>query len=137
MKGLLKEIRSRKVETVRFSFADQHGILRSKSIAAAEVPTALKSGVGFPSSLLAKDTSNKTVFPVFTPGAGLGMPEFEGAADAVMVADPASFRVLPWAHRTVWLLCDLNFPNAKPVPFATRARPAPSPRRRSTAPSEL
>jgi len=121
MKELLKEIRSRKVETVRFSFADQHGILRSKSITAAEVPAALKNGVGFPSSLLAKDTSNKTVFPVFTPGAGLGMPEFEGAADAVMVADPASFRVLPWAHKTGWLLCDLRFPNGKPIPFDTRA----------------
>ncbi len=121
MKALLKEIKDRKVETVRFSFADQHGILRSKSIAAAEVPAALKTGVGFPSSLLAKDTSCKTVFPVFTPGAGLAMPEFEGAADAVMVADPASFRVLPWAHRTGWLLCDLKFPNGKPVPFDTRA----------------
>ncbi len=121
MKELLKEIKSRGIETVRFSFADQHGILRSKSIAAAEVPSALKNGVGFPSSLLAKDTSNKTVFPVFTPGAGLGMPEFEGAADAVMVADPATFRVLPWAHKTGWLLCDLKFPNGKPVPFDTRA----------------
>jgi glutamine synthetase len=120
MKELLKEIRGKRIETVRFSFADQHGILRSKSIAAAEVPAALKNGVGFPSSLLAKDTSNKTVFPVFTPGAGLGMPEFEGAADAVMIADPATFHVLPWAHRTGWLLCDLKFPNGKPVPFDTR-----------------
>jgi glutamine synthetase len=120
MKGVLKEMKARGIETVRFSFADQHGILRSKSIAAAEVPAALKSGVRFPSSLLAKDTSNKTVFPVFTPGAGLGMPEFEGAADAVMVADPASFRVLPWAHKTGWLLCDLKFPSGKPVPFDTR-----------------
>ena len=91
MKEVLDELKRRKIETVRFSFADQHGILRSKSIAAAEVPAALKNGVGFPSSLLAKDTSCKTVFPVFTPGAGLGMPELEGAADAVMVADPATF----------------------------------------------
>lgn len=121
MKELLKEIKSKEIETVRFSFADQHGILRSKSIAAAEVPAALKSGVGFPSSLLAKDTSNKTVFPVFTPGAGLGMPELEGAADAVMVADTTTFRVLPWAHKTGWLLCDLRFPGGKPVPFDTRA----------------
>jgi glutamine synthetase len=121
MKELLKEVKSRKLETVRFSFADQHGILRSKSIAAAEVPAALKNGVGFPSSLLAKDTSCKTVFPVFTPGAGLGMPEFEGAADAVMVADPSTFRVLPWAHKTGWVLCDLRFPNGKPVPFDTRS----------------
>jgi glutamine synthetase len=121
MKEILGEIRKRGIETVRFAFADQHGLLRSKSIAAAEVASALKNGVGFPSSLLAKDTSNKTVFPVFTPGAGLGMPELEGAADALMVADPSTFRVLPWAHKTGWLLCDLRFPNGRPVPFDTRA----------------
>ena len=117
---LLKEIEARGIETVRFSFADQHGLLRSKSIAAAEVPAALKDGVGFPSSLLAKDTSNKTVFPVFTPGAGLGMPEFESAADARMVADAATWRVLPWAPKTGWLLCDLQFPDGRPVPFDSR-----------------
>ena len=38
MKELLREITDRGIETVRFSFADQHGLLRSKSIAAAEVP---------------------------------------------------------------------------------------------------
>ena len=121
MRELLKEIKRKGIETVRFSFADQHGILRGKSIAAAEVPWALKHGVGFPSSLLAKDTSCKTVFPVFTPGAGLGMPELEGAADAVMVADPSTWRILPWAPKTGWLLCDLRFPGGKPVPFDTRA----------------
>ena len=118
--NILKEIEAHGLETVRFSFADQHGLLRSKSIAAAEVPAALKDGVGFPSSLLAKDTSNKTVFPVFTPGAGLGMPEFESAADARMVADAGTFRVLPWAPKTGWVLCDLQFPGGKPVPFDTR-----------------
>ena len=121
MKRVLEAIKQHGIETVRFSFADQHGILRSKSLAAAEVPAALKSGVGFPSSLLAKDTSNKTVFPVFTPGAGMGMPELEGAADALMFADPSTFRVLPWAPRTGWLLCDLRFPSGRPVPFDTRA----------------
>jgi len=121
MKEILKEIKGRGIETVRFSFADQHGILRSKSIAAAEVPAALRLGVGFPSSLLAKDTSNKTVFPVFAArGAGLGVPEMEGAADALMLADPSTWRVLPWAPKTGWLLCDLRFPNGRPVPFDTR-----------------
>jgi len=118
--NILKEIESGGIEIVRFSFVDLHGLLRSKSIAAAEVAAALENGVGFPSSLLAKDTSNKTVFPVFTPGAGLGMPEFESAADALMFADTSTWRVLPWAPKTGWLLCDLKFPNGKPVPFDTR-----------------
>jgi glutamine synthetase len=38
----------------------------------------------------------------------------------LMVADPLSFRVLPWASATGWLLCDLYFADGRPVPFATR-----------------
>jgi glutamine synthetase len=38
--------------------------------------------------MLAKDTSHRTVFPVFTAGGGFGMREMEGAADVLMVADP-------------------------------------------------
>lgn len=120
VKDLLKEVASRGLEAVRFAFADQHGLLRSKTIAAAELAAVMKSGVGFPSSLLAKDTSNKTVFPVFTAGAGFGIPELENAADAVMVPDVETFRVLPWVAKTGWVLCDLKFTNGKPVPFDTR-----------------
>ena len=72
-------------------------------------------------TLLAKDTSHRSVFPVFTAGGGFGMAEMEGGADFVMVADPATFRVLPWASNTGWLLCDIYFGNGKPVPFSTRA----------------
>ena len=115
-----KEVERLGIETVRFAFADQHGLLRSKSIAAAEIGTALERGVGFPSSLLLKDTSNKSVFPVFTADAGVGVPELSGAADALMVADPSTWRVLPWAPRTGWLLCDLRYTNGKPIPFDTR-----------------
>lgn len=122
MTDIVKEVADQGLETVRFVFADQHGLLRGKSIAAAEVGSALKSGVGFPSSLLMKDTSGKTVFPVFTTGAGFGIPELEGAADAFMFADPATFRVLPWTPKTGWVLCDLKFNNGKPVPFDTRGQ---------------
>lgn len=115
-----KEVEQLGIETVRFAFADQHGLLRGKSIAAASVGAALEHGVGFPSSLLLKDTSNRTVFPVFTTDAGIGTPELSGAADALMIADPATWRVLPWAPKTGWLLCDLRYSNGKPVPFDTR-----------------
>jgi glutamine synthetase len=84
------------------------------------VGAALENGVGFPSSLLLKDTSNKSVFPVFTAGRGCRRPELSGAADALMVADPSTWRVLPWAPKTGWLLCDLRYANGKPVPFDTR-----------------
>jgi glutamine synthetase len=48
------------------------------------------------------------------------MPEMEGGADFVMIADPTTFRVLPWAPQTGWVLCDIYFGNGKPVPFSTR-----------------
>jgi glutamine synthetase len=108
------------VETVRFSFADQHGLLRGKTIVAAEVVSALRSGCTITSTLLGKDTSHRTVFPIFTAGGGFGMPQMQGGADFIIVADPTTFRVLPWSEKTGWVLCDLYFPDGAPVPFSTR-----------------
>jgi len=108
------------LEVVRFSFPDQHGILRGKTLVATEAIGALRNGCTITSTLIAKDTSHRTVFPVFTPGGGFGMREMEGGADLLMVADPTTFRVLPWAAKTGWVLCDLYFPDGAPVPFATR-----------------
>jgi len=113
-------IRAQKIDVVRLSFADQHGILRGKTVVAAEAANAMRNGVGCTSTLLLKDTSHRTVFPVFTAGGGLGMPELQGAADILMVADPTTFRCLPWAPHTGWLLCDLYFADGRPVPFCTR-----------------
>jgi glutamine synthetase len=108
------------LKAVRFSFADQHGVLRGKTLAVAEVPAALERGVTVTSTLLLKDTSHRTVFPAFTPGGGVGMAEMQGAADLLMMADPSTFRVLPWAPETGWVLCELAFQDGKPVPFCTR-----------------
>lgn len=108
------------VDSVRLSFADQHGLLRGKTLIANEARNAMANGCGVTSTLLAKDTSHRTVFPVFTAGGGFNMPEMEGAADVLMIADPTTYRVLPWAPRTGWMLCDLYFADGRPVPFATR-----------------
>jgi glutamine synthetase len=116
-----REIKRRKLEVIRFAFCDQHGVLRGKTLVAAEAAKAMRSGVTMTSTLLAKDTSHRTVFAVFSAGGGMGLDEMEGAGNFVMVADPATFRVLPWANNTGWVLCDIYFPNGKPVPFSTRA----------------
>jgi glutamine synthetase len=121
----VQEIKKHKLELVRFSFADQHGVLRGKTVLAQEAPALMTSGVTMTTTLLAKDTAHKTAYPVFTPGGGFGMAEMEGAADFVMIADPATLRILPWtggegAPNTGWFLCDIYFTNGKPVPFSTR-----------------
>jgi glutamine synthetase len=115
-----KEIEERKLDLVRFSFPDQHGVLRGKTVVAAEAAKLMRNGVSMTTTLLAKDTSHKTVFPVFTPGGGFAMPEMQGAGDFLLIADPSTFRVLPWAPNTGWMMCDIYFPNGKPVPFSTR-----------------
>jgi glutamine synthetase len=119
-KRLRRLAEEKKLETIRLSFPDQHGILRGKTMVANEALASLESGCSITTTLLAKDTSHRTVFPVFTSGGGFGMKEMEGAADIVMVPDPATFRVLPWSPTTGWLLCDLHFADGRPVPFATR-----------------
>ncbi|HEU5177146.1 MAG TPA: glutamine synthetase family protein [Burkholderiales bacterium] len=108
------------IKAVRFSFADQHGVLRGKTLSATAAEAAMERGVTVTSTLLLKDTSHRTVFPAFTPGGGIGMPEMQGAADILMVPDPSTFRVLPWAPDTGWFLCDLRFPDGRSVPFSTR-----------------
>jgi len=119
-KRLAAIVEEKKLETIRLSFADQHGILRGKTLIARDAIASLESGCGVTTSLLAKDTSHKTVFPVFTAGGGFDMKEMEGAADALMVPDPTTFRVLPWSPTSGWVLCDLYFGNGAPVPFSTR-----------------
>jgi glutamine synthetase len=123
--AVAQAIKKNKLELVRFSFADQHGVLRGKTVMAADAPAMMRSGVTMTTTLLAKDTAHKTAYPVFTRGGGFDMAEMQGAGDFVMVADPATFRVLPWssnsgAPNTGWLLCDIFFTNGKPVPFSTR-----------------
>ncbi|MGH8690759.1 MAG: glutamine synthetase family protein [Burkholderiales bacterium] len=108
------------LKSVRFSFADQHGVLRGKTLTAAAAEEAMERGVTVTSTLLLKDSSHRTVFPAFTPGGGVGIPEMQGAADIRMVPDASTFRVLPWAPDTGWVLCDLRFPSGLAVPFSTR-----------------
>lgn len=117
---MLATLAQRGLQTVRFAFADQHGLLRGKTLVVGEAETALGSGVGVTTTLLAKDTAHRTVFPVFSAGGGFGLREMQGAADMLMIADPTTFRVLPWAPGTGWVLCELYFHDGRPVPFDTR-----------------
>ncbi|WP_027016984.1 glutamine synthetase family protein [Comamonas composti] len=115
-----RRIEAEQLELVRFAFADQHGVLRGKTLVASEAISALHSGVNMTSTLLAKDTSHKTVFPVFSAGGGFDFDGMQGGADFTMVADPATFRVLPWARKTGWLLCDTYLADGSPSPLGTR-----------------
>lgn len=117
---VLAEISAEGLGVVRLAFADQHGILRGKTIVASELAGAFENGVTMTTTLLLKDSSHRTVFPVFTAGGGLGVKDLEGAADCLLVPDPATFRILPWAPHAGWILCEAHFTDGRRVPFSTR-----------------
>ncbi|HZD46772.1 MAG TPA: glutamine synthetase family protein [Acidobacteriaceae bacterium] len=102
-----------KLGTVRFAFSDAHGVVRGKTLIAADAIGALRSGVTCTLTMLLKDLSGRTAFPVFQRGGN-------GAGDMVMVADPTTFRVLPWSPHSGWILCDLYGTDGTPHPFSTR-----------------
>jgi glutamine synthetase len=102
---------------VRFAFADPHGVLRGKTLVAGEAARILRSGCGITRTTLLKDLSGRTAFPVFSAGGGDGVI---GTGDMMMIPDPTTFRVLPWAPHTGWLLCDLTTMDGAPLAISSR-----------------
>ncbi len=119
--AVLAQVRDEGIRSVRLSFVDQHGLLRGKTIPATGLPAALHSGISCVSTLLSKDTSGATVFSAFRADGGVGIPEMAGAADLIMVPDPTTLRLVPWADGTARILCDLRFQNGGQVPFCSRS----------------
>ena len=117
---LVGRIDAGELDLVRFAWPDQHGMLRGKTLVASEARDALWAGVNLTTTLLAKVTSHKTVFPVFTAGGGFAVEGLQGGADFTIVADPSTFKVLPWSARTGWVLCDAYMNDGRPCPYATR-----------------
>ena len=94
---VLARVAAEGLETLRLSFVDQHGLLRGKTLTPEALAGAFRDGVAMTSTLLLKDTSHRTVFPVWGDGPGLGDGRLDGAGDVLMIPDPATFRILPHA----------------------------------------
>ena len=122
-----RRIQEAGIETVRVAWADLHGSLRGKALVcggtAHPVADALEDGLGMVSTILLKDTSDRTAFQVFEPGALAARPELAGfgaANNLLLLPDPASFTVLPWAPRTGWLRAEPFWPDGTPVAACPR-----------------
>jgi glutamine synthetase len=108
------------LRTIRFVVADQHGTPRSRSLSAQAAIDVFANGLDFSGAIYSMDTGNNVFVPAFAEGGGFGIDEFTGFPDVVVVPDPGTFRVLPWADRTGWILCDVYFSNGQPVPLDGR-----------------
>src|SRR3954454_21280108 len=108
------------IRTVRMIWVDQHGAPRAKFMSAPDYVASLESGIDFSAALFNMDSANNMFTAVFAEGGGLDIEEFTGFPDMVLVPDPSTFRVLPWADRTAWVLTDAYFSNGRPVPLDGR-----------------
>ena len=98
-----QQIAASGVELVRFAWCDLHGNLRGKTLTAKAAVKAMQDGVGLVSTLLLKDSSDRTAFKVFEAGGTAELPGFEFASNLLLLADPASFKQLPWTPATGWV----------------------------------
>lgn len=119
-RDVLRKVEADELGVVRVCFADQHGILRGKTIVASELNSVFTTGCACSSTLLLKDTSHQTIVPVFGEKDPLGLAAFQGAGDVILVPDPSTFRVLPWAPHSGWILCDLYLPSGEPLSLSSR-----------------
>ena len=108
------------LEWIRLVWCDVHGSLRGKTWVTSELATAFKDGMGMVSTLMLKDTSDRTVYKVFEAEVKTELPGFEGASNVILLPDPHTFKILPWAEKTGWLLCQPWFPDGQAVPYDSR-----------------
>jgi glutamine synthetase len=108
------------LELVRFAWCDLHGITRCKTLVASAAARAMRDGVGMVSTLMLKDSSDRTAFKVFEPGGTADLPGFEFANNLLLLADPVSFKQLPWTASTGWLSAQPWFKDGRPVELDTR-----------------
>src|SRR5689334_8840165 len=113
-------IRELDLRTVRLVVVDQHGVPRSKSLSPDVAIAAMSNGLDFSGAIYSLDSGNQVFVPAFAAGGGFGIDELTGFPDVVLVPDPATFQVLPWADSTGWLLCDTYFSSGAPMPLDGR-----------------
>ncbi len=119
-----EEVRCRiaadKIRYIRLAWADPHGYARAKLVTAKAFLSALESGHNINIATSTLDSAGARVFSSFTRGGGLGLDEMTGSPNLIVVPDPATFRVLPWAENVGWVLCDEYFTNGTAFHFSPR-----------------
>ena len=117
---LAESVANSDLKSIRVVFVDQHGVTRGKTIMANALASVLDAGLSITSTLLLKDTSHRTVFPIWQDDAGFGKGIMTGASDFLMLPDAATFKTLPWSPDTGWVLCDIFEADGTPHRLSTR-----------------
>jgi len=118
--ALRERIRDGGIERLRVGWCDQHGMLRGKTLMGRGAADALDDGVGMVGTVMLKDTSDRTAWPVFDPTAAQRLPGFAFAANVMLLPDPLRAVDLPWSPGTAWVPAQAWWDDGRPVAFDTR-----------------
>lgn len=116
----LQTLQQHQTQLLRFVWCDLHGATRGKTLVAQAAASAMMQGVGMVSTLMLKDSSDRTVYPVFDPRTGARPRNFGQANNLLLLADPSSLQLLPWAAGSAWVLCQPWHDNGEPVALDSR-----------------
>jgi len=117
---VMHRVEAQKLRFVRLAWGDTHGYSRAKTLTVPAFVSALSSGYNIGVATTTLDSAGARVFASFTRGGGMRLPEMTGSPNLTIVADPATFRVLPWADGVGWILGDEYFNDGRPFHFSPR-----------------
>jgi glutamine synthetase len=117
---IARRIETEKLNFVRLAWGDTHGYSRAKTLTVPAFLSALSDGYNIGVATTTLDSAGARVFASFTRGGGMGLAEMTGSPNLTIVADPSTFRVLPWAPGVGWILGDEYFSDGTPFHFSPR-----------------
>jgi glutamine synthetase len=117
---IARRAEAEKLHFVRLAWGDTHGYSRAKTLTMPAFLAALRSGYNIGVATTTLDSAGARVFASFTPGGGMGLDEMTGSPNLTLVADPSTFRVLPWAPGVGWILGDEYFNDGRAFHFSPR-----------------
>jgi glutamine synthetase len=117
---VLRQLDAEGVHLIRLAWADPHGAARAKAITPDAFRDAMANGYNINVATSTLDSSGGRVFSSFVRGGGMDLDEMTGSPNLVIVPDPETFRILPWAPGVAWILCDEYFRDGTPFHFSSR-----------------
>jgi len=117
---VLRRVEAEKLRFVRLAWGDTHGYSRAKTLTVPAFVSALTNGYNIGVATTTLDSAGARVFASFTRGGGMGLAEMTGSPNLTLVADPTTFRALPWAAGVGWILGDEYFNDGRPFHFSPR-----------------
>jgi glutamine synthetase len=117
---IARRVETEKLHFVRLAWGDTHGYSRAKTLTIPAFLSALSDGYNIGVATTTLDSAGARVFASFTHGGGMGLDEMTGSPNLTIVADPSTFRVLPWASGVGWILGDEYFNDGTPFHFSPR-----------------